>query len=47
KETYSQEWHDRYVSAVYKIAEEKKNEKNIEKVEEIKEEIKKTKTKKK
>ncbi|WP_163289371.1 helix-turn-helix domain-containing protein [Clostridium sporogenes] len=45
KETYSQEWHDRYVNAVYKIAEQKKNEKNIEKVEEIKEEIKKTKKK--
>ncbi|EPY6472013.1 helix-turn-helix transcriptional regulator [Clostridium sporogenes] len=47
KEGYSQDWHDRYVKAVYKIAEMKKNEKNIEKVEEIKEEIKKTKTKKK
>ncbi|OFI04966.1 helix-turn-helix domain protein [Clostridium acetireducens DSM 10703] len=47
KTSYSEEWEEKYINAVYKIAEKKKNEKNIDKVEEMAKEVKTKKSNKK
>lgn len=46
KTNYTEEWEQKYIQAIYKIAEQKKNENNIDYMEDIKEEVKKVKNKK-
>lgn len=45
KESFSEEWCNNCVNAIYRIATRKQNEKNIDKVEELKEDVEKIKTK--
>ncbi|MBE6066190.1 MAG: helix-turn-helix transcriptional regulator [Clostridium lundense] len=41
KQNMSQEWHDKYVATIYKVAEEKKKQQNVEEIaEDIAKEVK-------
>lgn len=35
KQNMSQEWHDKYVATIYKVAEEKKKQQNVEEIAEV------------